>query len=100
MHAPASPLSMQGLLQGQKNLFNRAYDYAVSDVPIPTSIYTNLDQPTLQMPFAISALDAVYSISGMHTLPIPAHGVPIQIWACAHTLGVSPDIKNITFKFI
>ena len=88
MHAPASPLIMQGLLQGQKNLFNKAYDYAISDVPIPTSIYTTLDQPPLQMPFAISALDAVYSISGMHTLTIPARGVSVQIWACAHTLGV------------
>ena len=51
-------------LQGQKNLFNRAYDYAVSDVPIPRSTYADLDRKTVQMPFAISALDAVYSIPG------------------------------------
>lgn len=52
-------------LQGQKNLFNRAYDYALSDVPIPTSVFNTLERKTLQLPFAISALDAVYSVSGM-----------------------------------
>ncbi len=52
-------------LQGQKNLFNRAYDYALSDVPIPTTTFNTLERKTLQLPFAISALDAVYSVSGI-----------------------------------
>nr|QOL01141.1 putative extracellular protein CSOL_064 [Pseudococcomyxa simplex] len=51
--------------QGQKSLFSRAYDYAVSDVPIASAVYNGLDRKILQIPFAISALDAVHSVSGL-----------------------------------
>ena len=59
------PTNLYCGLQGQKNLFNRAYDYALSDVPIPTSIYNTLERKTVQLPFAVSALDAVYSVAGI-----------------------------------
>ena len=31
-------------VQGQKSLFSRAYDYAVSDVPIASAVYNGLDR--------------------------------------------------------
>ncbi|CAK0753690.1 hypothetical protein CVIRNUC_002239 [Coccomyxa viridis] len=81
--------------QGQKNLFNRAYDYAVSDVPIPRSTYTDLDRKTVQMPFAISALDAVYSIPGL-SQPLKLNPAVLGgIFQCTITRWDDPALRAI-----
>ncbi|CAL5227540.1 g10529 [Coccomyxa viridis] len=81
--------------QGQKNLFNRAYDYALSDVPIPTSVFNTLERKTLQLPFAISALDAVYSVSGLDQPLNLSASVLGGILQCTITRWDDPAIRAI-----
>ncbi|EIE23925.1 periplasmic binding protein-like II [Coccomyxa subellipsoidea C-169] len=81
--------------QGQKSLFNRAYDYAVSDVPIPGDVYNGLDRPILQIPFAISALDAVHSVSGL-SKPLNLNAFVFgAILQCTITRWDDPAIRAI-----
>ena len=96
------------VVQGQKSLFSRAYDYAISDVPIAEDAYRKLDRcaacilrralqthslsrmhgltcvfqphrPILQVPFAISAMGAVHSIAGECACPQAAPTACIAI---------------------
>ncbi|CAL8462545.1 g2078 [Coccomyxa elongata] len=81
--------------QGQKSLFSRAYDYAVSDVPIAEDVYRKLDRPILQVPFAVSAMGAVHSIAGLNKRLNLSPFVLGNILQCTITRWDDPAIRAI-----